>query len=161
MDPLGGVTFQGWPLRGCRNSTDACSSANQTSRSLVIKSLDCGLVAPGSNFNIWNITAYDNTHVNPKDGLAFDLYSNLYAVNYPMWYPWRSQDATTRFRFNILEFWPHTVLIQYLKIAKATGDRRAVVWGEWYDIIESGCIVTGVSSFRVLYIEPKAYKKRR
>lgn len=93
MDPTGGVSF------------DGSSGNTKKSLSLVIKSLDCGLVAPGSNFNIWNITAYDKVPVVAKDGLAFDLYSNLYAVNYPMWYPWlkEGQDATTRFRFRISE----------------------------------------------------------
>ena len=92
MDPNGGVAFQG------------VNSINETSRrTLVINSLDCGLVAPGSNINIWNVTAYDTVPVDARDGLAFDLYSNLYAVNYPMWYPWVPRDATSRFRFQISE----------------------------------------------------------
>ena len=49
---------------------------------LYVTSLDAGLVAPGSNTNIWNYTAYDKVPVDPSDGFAFDLYSNLYATNY-------------------------------------------------------------------------------
>ena len=74
-----------------------------TDRSLSVQSLDCGLVAPGSNTNIWNYTAYDTIPVDAKNGFAFDLYSNLYAVNYPMWYPWKEEDSTSRFRFEVLE----------------------------------------------------------
>ena len=87
MDPSGGVSL-----------TSASSGAG-----LSIASLDCGLVAPGSNTNIWNYTAYDDVPVQPTDGFAFDLYSNLYAVNYPMWYPWKDGDDVSHFRFTVDE----------------------------------------------------------
>ena len=86
MDPSGGVSLV----------------EQKSGRSLSIVSLDCGLVAPGSNTNIWNITAFDKVAVNAQDGYSFDLYSNLYAVNYPMWYPWLKEDSTSRFRFKVV-----------------------------------------------------------
>jgi hypothetical protein len=103
MDPTGGVVFQGSPVAPAALANSTLLTSPSRERALVVKSLDCGLVAPGSNFNIWNITAYDTVPVDARDGLAFDLYSNLYAVNYPMWYPWVAQDATSRFRFQISE----------------------------------------------------------
>jgi hypothetical protein len=87
MDPSGGVSLV----------------STSIGRRLSIASLDCGLVAPGSNTNIWNYTAYDVVPANPTDGFAFDLYSNLYAVNYPLWYPWRTGDDVSRFRFIVRE----------------------------------------------------------
>ena len=63
-------------------------------------SLDAGVVAPGSNSNPWNYTAYDNGNaVSPHDGAAFNLYSNLYDTNYVLWYPWKHEDHSSRFRF--------------------------------------------------------------
>ena len=90
IDPNGGVSL-------------VANGASSATAGLYVSSLDAGLVAPGSNTNIWNYTAYDKVPVNPSDGFAFDLYSNLYATNYPMWYPWRKENGFSRFRFQLME----------------------------------------------------------
>ena len=67
---------------------------------LNIKSLDCGVVAPGFNTNPWKYDVYDNGNaVDPLDGAAFFLYGNLYNTNYVLWYPFIEEDNMSRFRF--------------------------------------------------------------
>ena len=87
IDPNGGVVLE--------------TSRDGKVDSLRIVSLDAGIVTPGSNTSPWNFTAYDVVPVNPEDGFAFGLYANLYAVNYPMWYPFRESDSHNRFRFTV------------------------------------------------------------
>jgi uncharacterized membrane protein YgcG len=71
------------------------------SPSLTVQSLDAALVAPGSNTNIWYWNAYNSPGMaaDPQDGAAFCLFNNLYHTNYVLWYPWRADDAASRFRF--------------------------------------------------------------
>ena len=89
FDPNGGITFF--------NSNDFQSSIHNN---LNIKSLDCGVVAPGFNTNPWKYDVYDNGNaVDPLDGAAFFLYGNLYNTNYVLWYPFIEEDNMSRFRF--------------------------------------------------------------
>ena len=80
---MGGVTFAG------------------ENRAFRVQSFDAGSVAPGFNTNTWDFRVYDKMPPQAADGAAFCLLSNLYAVNYPMWYPWRPEDAHSRFRFAV------------------------------------------------------------
>ena len=86
IDPVnGGITF-----------AKARSSPEISFR---VQSLDSGLVSPGQVRNSWNFEAYDETPVTPYDGAAFNLHSNLYNTNYVVYYPWKEDDSTSRFRF--------------------------------------------------------------
>eukprot|EP01048_Picozoa_sp_COSAG05_P001152 COSAG05_NODE_37_length_27688_cov_18.080394_24_plen_279_part_00 len=103
-DPNGGVQFRP-------------QAAAAGTPSLVIKSLDAGLVLPAAAQSVWNFTAFyrggahgggatstgsTSSMVEPRDGVSWNLMNNLYWTNYVLWYPWRQQeDATSRFRFKL------------------------------------------------------------
>jgi hypothetical protein len=91
LDPSGAVKFR---------------PVSHAAPSLVIESLDAGLVLPGGIQNVWNFSAFyrDNSTssmVRPRDGVHFSLSNNGYWTNYILWYPWRRQDSSSRFRFKI------------------------------------------------------------
>ena len=67
-----------------------------------VTSRDAGIVAPGASglgLSPINFTAPPPSGA--SDGFAWLLFTNLYEVNYPMWYPWKSEDASSRFRFEM------------------------------------------------------------
>lgn len=57
---------------------------------LAIDSLDAHLVSPGAK----GLLRFDNEPIDPREGMHFALYNNLWGTAFPQWY-----DADMRFRF--------------------------------------------------------------
>ena len=94
--PGGGVT-----LAAARSGSAPVGGA-AAQRAFSATSRDAGLVAPGaSGLSPINFTAFDHAAPRAEDGFAFLLFNNLYEVNYPMYFPWKEKDATSRFRFSL------------------------------------------------------------
>ena len=101
IDPAGAVSL--------RRRAAGTAGAGAAPAALAVRSLDAALVAPGNVTSPWEWDAYqrpgtNSTHpaavgCNPLDGFAFNLFNNLWSTNYILWYPWRAQDASSRFRF--------------------------------------------------------------
>ncbi|KAL4235485.1 hypothetical protein ACF0H5_007120 [Mactra antiquata] len=74
---------------------------DDTLRGVEITSLDTGLV------NILTDKYYVSTIPEPvppfnsMTGIAFNLYNNVWETNYIFWYPYKSEDANRKYRFNL------------------------------------------------------------
>lgn len=63
--------------------------------SLSIETVDASVLAPGEP----SLVDFNNFPVEPDEGVWFNLANNVWNTNWPLWYPWREEDANARFRF--------------------------------------------------------------
>ena len=63
---------------------------------LRVVGVDTGLVAVGPSGKTLNLWDYQDQRyaLDAADGVAFNLYNNLWTTNYIYWYPWRNATAT-------------------------------------------------------------------
>jgi hypothetical protein len=97
-DSTQGVTFR----------TTTAGPAEETVETMRIRSLDAPLVAVGTvgqHLNLWHSpTQHEKATAN--QGIAWNLFNNLWNTNYVYWYPWRNataqeDDGTSTFRWTL------------------------------------------------------------
>ncbi|HVT14679.1 MAG TPA: DUF5054 domain-containing protein [Thermoanaerobaculia bacterium] len=66
-------------------------------RKLSLRTLDAALVSPGRPA----ILDFNNSQPRPSEGIYVNLFNNLWGNNFVQWYPWRPEDADSRFRFEL------------------------------------------------------------
>ena len=63
-----------------------------------VRSLDAGLVDPGSDMDLY---VFPGSPPEPERGVAFNLWNNLWSVNYIFWYPFEDADRSFGVRFSV------------------------------------------------------------
>jgi len=88
IDPRAVVDDGGRRLHGIGRGVAYCDS----DAAFEIDSLDAHLVSPGEK----GLLRFDNDPIDPREGMHFALYNNLWGTAFPQWY-----DADMRFRFQL------------------------------------------------------------
>jgi uncharacterized surface protein with fasciclin (FAS1) repeats len=81
--------------------------AGGSTLNMTLTSLDAALISPGlSNMDLY---CFPGETPRAEDGVAVNLFNNLWSVNYVFWYPFDNHDRVINYRF-LLTFPPLTLL---------------------------------------------------
>jgi hypothetical protein len=106
----GGVVFQ-YGSKAARRSDgsppESTGGAGGSTLNMTLTSLDAALVSPGlSNMDLY---LFPGETPRADDGVAINLFNNLWSVNYVFWYPFDLHDSVINYRF-LLAFPPLALL---------------------------------------------------